>query len=126
MSRKTPLLLTSLAMLALVAVTAVAFAPSGILLWFSLVLGALLVALSVLDMRTLTLPDPLNLAVFALGALMVWQTRPDAWPHHLIGAFAGYTLTSGQTETCLLIRQVPKISLRCNTRAIGDCLRTMQ
>ncbi|MAN46824.1 MAG: prepilin peptidase [Alphaproteobacteria bacterium] len=92
MTRNAPLILTSLALLALVAISAMAFAPPGILLWFSLGLGALLVALSMIDLRTLTLPDPLNLAVFALGALMVWQTRPDAWPHHLIGAFAGYTL----------------------------------
>ncbi|KCZ52579.1 hypothetical protein HY29_04685 [Hyphomonas beringensis] len=92
MTRNALLILASLALLSIVAISAIAFVPNGPLLWFSLGLGALLVALSIIDLRTLTLPDALNLAVLILGALMVWLTRPDAWPHHLIGAFAGYTL----------------------------------
>jgi leader peptidase (prepilin peptidase) / N-methyltransferase len=52
--------------------------------------GWLLLALTLIDLRTFRLPDGLTLAVAALGAVMVWQTRPQAWAAHLIGGLAGY------------------------------------
>jgi leader peptidase (prepilin peptidase)/N-methyltransferase len=56
----------------------------------SLGLGALLVALAVIDLATYRLPDLLNVAVLLLGAAMVALTRPALWPHHLLGAGIGY------------------------------------
>ncbi len=73
----------------LVAASAFFLSPPG-LLAFSLGLGGLLLALSLIDIRTLTLPDPLTAATVLLGILMVWLTRPDAWRPHLIGGLAGY------------------------------------
>ncbi|MGD2133114.1 MAG: A24 family peptidase [Maricaulaceae bacterium] len=58
----------------------------------SCLLGWLLLALAAIDALTRILPNPLNFAVLALGALMVALTRPDAWLHHLIGGLAGYLI----------------------------------
>tara|TARA_R110000782_G_scaffold110304_1_gene199617 strand:+ start:147 stop:698 length:552 start_codon:yes stop_codon:yes gene_type:complete len=63
-------------------------APGTILL--SLSLGALLIALSAIDIATLRLPDALTFTVLLFGAIMVALTRPDLWPHHLLGAGIGY------------------------------------
>ena len=70
-------------------VTAFLFAPPGTF-WLTLGLGACLLALSLIDIRTLTLPDPLTGAIVLLGIVMVWLTRPDAWQPHFIGGLAGY------------------------------------
>lgn len=75
----------------LVAVTAVAFAPPDTLV-LSCVFGWSLLTLAAIDWRTFILPDPLNLLVAMLGAVMVWLTRPDAWLDHLIGGLAGFLL----------------------------------
>ena len=77
-----------------VSVSAWAFAPGGTLV-LSLLMGWTLLALAVIDWRTFILPDPLNLLLAVLGAVMVWQTRPDAWADHLIGGAAGYLLLLG-------------------------------
>jgi leader peptidase (prepilin peptidase) / N-methyltransferase len=85
---KMTIALTGLAAGLLVA-SAVALAPPGTLV-LTLGLGALLLALSFIDIRTLTLPDPLTAATVLLGILMVWLTRPGAWQPHLIGGLVGY------------------------------------
>lgn len=68
-------------------------APGTILL--SLSLGALLVALSAIDIATLRLPDALTFTVLVFGVIMVALTRPDLWPHHLLGAGIGYVALVG-------------------------------
>lgn len=80
---------SSLALCIAAAVSGWLYAPAGTL-WLTLCLGALLVALALIDLRTYRLPDPLTLSVFLLGAIMVTLTRPEAWMHHLIGASIGY------------------------------------
>lgn len=69
--------------------SAFAFAPDGTLL-LTLGLGGLLLALAVIDIRTLTLPDPLTGLTVLLGIAMVWLHRADAWQPHFIGGLAGY------------------------------------
>jgi prepilin signal peptidase PulO-like enzyme (type II secretory pathway) len=66
-----------------------AFAPAGTL-FFTILLGWLLLALALIDLRMFILPDRLNLAVFALGAVMVALTRPEVWVDHAAGAVVGY------------------------------------
>lgn len=68
-------------------------APGTILL--SLSLGALLIALSAIDIATLRLPDALTFTVLLFGAIMVALTRPHLWPHHLLGAGIGYVALVG-------------------------------
>ncbi|MBA3067965.1 MAG: prepilin peptidase [Hyphomonas sp.] len=74
-----------------VAVAAVFWAPPDTLTLTAL-LGWLLLALATIDLRTYLLPDALNAAVLALGAVMVALTRPAAWPIHVAGAVIGYGL----------------------------------
>ncbi len=74
---------------AAVAILSLYFAPDGTL-FFTLLLGWLLLALALIDFRMFILPDALNLAVFALGAAMVAVTRPEAWIDHAAGAVIGY------------------------------------
>ena len=76
-------------MFVVVGVTGFLFAPDGTRV-YTLVLGALLVLLSWIDLRTFTLPDTLNAIVFLTGAVMVWQVMPGLWLHHVIGALMGY------------------------------------
>lgn len=72
---------------------ALRFAPGGNLgLGLTLLLGWLLLALALIDLRTFRLPDALNAAVLLLGAVMVALLNPAAWPWHLAGAVAGYGL----------------------------------
>ena len=73
----------------LVAASGLLFAPPGTLI-LTLCLGGLLLALSVIDARTLTLPDPLTASTALLGILMVWLVRPEAWRAHMIGGLVGY------------------------------------
>ena len=55
-------------------------------------MGWTLLALAAIDWRSFILPDPLNLLLVLLGAVMVWATAREAWIDHLIGAVAGYVL----------------------------------
>ncbi|WP_162174819.1 prepilin peptidase [Hyphomonas oceanitis] len=75
--------------LPLMVLSAWLFAPPGTIL-LSLSFGALLIALAAVDIVTLRLPDALNFTVLIFGVIMVALTRPDLWPHHLIGAAVGY------------------------------------
>lgn len=74
-----------------VSAAALAWAP-GDLLAFTLLLGWLLLALAVIDLKTFLLPDILNAGVLLLAALMVGMTRADAWVMHVTGAALGYGL----------------------------------
>jgi leader peptidase (prepilin peptidase)/N-methyltransferase len=77
---------------ALTALAAVWLTPADVpfSLGFTLLLGWLLLALAVIDQRSLILPDPLNALVLAGGAVMVAVARPEAWTLHLAGAAAGF------------------------------------
>ena len=77
-----------------VAVAGVLWAPPGTLV-LTVLLGWLLLALAVIDLRTYLLPDALNAAVLALGILMVALTRPADWPFQLAGSVIGYGLLWG-------------------------------
>ena len=85
---KLTIILTGLAGCALLA-SGISLAPPGTLA-LTLCLGALLLGLSVIDFRTLTLPDTLTASTVLLGILMVWLTRPEAWRAPLIGGLVGY------------------------------------
>lgn len=91
--RAATLLLYGLLALA-VAVSAWLFAPPGMLI-LTLAMGGVLLALAIIDWRTFILPDPLNLALAALGILMVWQHARTDWLDHLIGGAAGYLILLG-------------------------------
>lgn len=72
---------------------ALQFAPGGAVgLGLTLILGWLLLTLALIDLRTFRLPDALNAAVLALGAVMVALLKPEAWPWHVAGAVVGYGL----------------------------------
>ena len=73
----------------IIPVSAWLFAPEGTFI-LSCLFGWVLLALAVIDFRSLILPDPLTLAAALLGGLMVATTRPNAWLEHLIGGMAGY------------------------------------
>ncbi|MFN7055085.1 prepilin peptidase [Hyphomonas sp.] len=79
---------------ALAALVAVALTPRdvpyGII--FSLSFGWLLLALAAIDRRHFILPDVLNAALLAAGAIMVAVTKPADWPMHLAGAATGFGL----------------------------------
>lgn len=79
---------------ALVALAAIVLTPPAMVygVWFSLAFGWLLLALAAIDLRTFILPDSLNAALLLIGGLMVFATRPEAWPFHLAGAVFGYGL----------------------------------
>jgi leader peptidase (prepilin peptidase) / N-methyltransferase len=70
------------------------FAPPGTIL-LSLSFGALLIALSAIDIATFRLPDPLNFTVLLFGVIMVALTRPDLWAHYVLGAVIGYAALVG-------------------------------
>jgi prepilin signal peptidase PulO-like enzyme (type II secretory pathway) len=79
---------------ALVALAAVVLTPADRAygLGFSLAFGWLLLALAAIDRRTFLLPDGLNAALLAVGAVMVAVVKPEDWPLHVTGAVAGYGL----------------------------------
>lgn len=83
-----------LAAILAVTVSAWAFAPARTLV-LSLGMGWTLLALAVIDWRSFILPDPLNLLLAGLGALMVWLIQPDAWLDHAVGGTVGYLLLLG-------------------------------
>ncbi len=78
---------------ALAALAAVLLGPASLtLLCLTVAFGLCLLALAVIDLKTLILPDGLNLAVFLLGCGMVAVYRQEVWQWHLGGAAAGYGL----------------------------------
>lgn len=79
---------------ALVALAAVVLSPADMAygLVFSLAFGWLLLTLAAIDRRTFLLPDGLNAALLAVGAVMVAIVKPEDWPLHVAGAVVGYGL----------------------------------
>lgn len=63
---------------------------SGPEFWFLCGLGWLLIAQAVADLRYLTLPDSLNLAIATLGIAALAVLAPDSLPDALIGIAAGF------------------------------------
>ena len=57
--------------------------------WGGAVLGATLLAIAVIDLRTYRIPDWLSLPLVAAGLAWSALTRPD-WSPHLVGAAVGY------------------------------------
>ncbi len=73
----------------LVAVWA-ASALSGWLLWAGCVLGWTLLALAVIDLRHLMLPDALTLPLIPAGLGVAYSIDPSLLPDHAMGAAAGF------------------------------------
>lgn len=64
---------------------------SGWLLWASVALGAVLLALSLMDLRTFTLSDALTLPLIPAGIAVAALVDPDLVIHHSLGALAGFS-----------------------------------
>ena len=67
-----------------------ASAVSGWLLWASCLLGWTLLALAVIDIRALLLPDALTLPLIAAGLAAAYAIDPAELLDHAAGAAAGY------------------------------------
>jgi leader peptidase (prepilin peptidase)/N-methyltransferase len=82
--------------LAALAVAASAAAVlSGWLLWASLALGWLLLAMAAIDLRHYWLPDRLTLPLIPAGLLVTWLIDPAGLAGHAIGAVAGFIAFAG-------------------------------
>ena len=55
-------------------------------------LGALLLAIAVIDLRTLRIPDWLSLPLIAAGLARTAFVAPERLPAHALGAAAGYAV----------------------------------
>jgi leader peptidase (prepilin peptidase)/N-methyltransferase len=55
-----------------------------------MVLGAALLAIAAVDLRTYRIPDWLSLPLIAAGLAWTAVAQADRWPAHAIGAAAGY------------------------------------
>lgn len=75
----------------IVAVWALSVVP-GWLAWVTCGLGWALLALAVIDLRHLLLPDSLTLPLIPAGLLVAWSLSPDQLPSHAIGAVLGFLL----------------------------------
>lgn len=77
----------------LIGLAAVLATPADpVLTGLTALFGWLLLALAVIDLRSFLLPDALNAAVLALGAIWLLAFRPVDWPLHVAGAASGYIL----------------------------------
>ncbi len=61
------------------------------LLWPSALLGWLLLALSMVDIKAFRLPDTLTCTLFATGLTLTWFAYPEQLPSHLMGAVLGFS-----------------------------------
>jgi leader peptidase (prepilin peptidase)/N-methyltransferase len=57
-----------------------------------IVLGAALLAIAAVDLRTYRIPDWLSLPLIAAGLAWTAYAHADRWPAHAIGAAAGYAV----------------------------------
>ncbi len=71
-----------------IAVSAWLWAPAGRLV-LSVLMGWTLLALAIIDWKTLILPDPLNACLALLAVIMIWQHAQADWLDHLIGGIIG-------------------------------------
>jgi leader peptidase (prepilin peptidase) / N-methyltransferase len=60
------------------------------LLIVTTLLGAVLLAIAVIDLRTFRIPDVLSLPLVLSGFVLAWLWPVMALHHHVIGAVAGY------------------------------------
>ena len=67
-----------------------ALALPGAALWASCALGWGLLALALIDLRHLWLPDRITLPLIALGLVVAANDEPASLPAHAIGAAAGF------------------------------------
>lgn len=67
-----------------------ALVAEGAEFWLLCGLGWILIAQTVADLRHLTLPDSLNLAILALGFIALALLAPDSLADALIGVVAGF------------------------------------
>jgi leader peptidase (prepilin peptidase) / N-methyltransferase len=63
---------------------------TGWLLWVSLALGWILLALAMIDFRHLVLPDALSLPLIPAGLAVAWALDPALLPGHALGAIIGF------------------------------------
>lgn len=63
---------------------------SGWLLWSTCLLGWMLLALALIDLRSLILPDALTFPLMAAGLVVTYFVNADAITAHVIGAAAGF------------------------------------
>jgi len=74
-----------------IALWAAAVTP-GWLFWASCGLGWTLLALALIDWRSLVLPDALTLPLLAAGLAVAWLIEPAKLAPHLLGAASGFAL----------------------------------
>ena len=72
-----------------IAAWSLATAP-GWLAWASAALGWSLLALAVIDIRHLILPDEITLPLIPAGLALAWALDPARLAHHAAGAVAGF------------------------------------
>jgi len=77
----------------------------------TLLLGATLTALSVIDMRSLTLPDWLTLPLTAIGLAFIAVYVPQQWMWHAGAAALGFLLLWGIGEAYWRLRQVDGLGM---------------
>jgi leader peptidase (prepilin peptidase)/N-methyltransferase len=65
---------------------------SGWVFWASCGLGWTLLALALIDWRTLVLPDALTLPLLAAGLVVAWLIEPHILVEHVFGAGLGFAL----------------------------------
>lgn len=75
----------------LIALWSLAVLP-GWLAWAGSALGWTLLALSVIDVRHLVLPDQLTLPLIPAGLAVTWAVAPDAVAEHILAALGGFLL----------------------------------
>ena len=71
-----------------------AAATSGWVLWASCALGWTLLALAVIDLRALLLPDALTVPLVPAGLAAAWLIDPGLLPHHVLGAALGFAVSA--------------------------------
>jgi leader peptidase (prepilin peptidase) / N-methyltransferase len=67
-----------------------AMTVTGGILWATCLFGWTLLILAAIDYQTLTLPDPLTLALIPIGLLVTYLIDPDDLLGHLVGSLVGF------------------------------------
>lgn len=83
----------------------------GWLGWLTCLLGWVLLALALIDLRTYTLPDVLTLALLAAGLGTIAIVDPDRLADHLLGALAGYGVIAALRAAYRWLRGIEGIGL---------------
>lgn len=99
-----PLLAPGIELAALAVVGWSATVMQGGDLWLSCLLGWALLAMSWIDLRTMTLPDSLTLSLLVAGLGAVAWLNPPSLPEHALAAALGYLLLFGTAWGYRLLR----------------------